>query len=61
MSRFLAAGTAGGHCLGLVQAKVTASPLDRVMGEMDLTFRRPRQQGWTALRPVMQAVAQAEV
>jgi 6-phosphofructokinase 1 len=31
------------------------------MAEMDLTFRRPKDQWWLALRPVMKAVADAAI
>lgn len=48
-------------CLGLVEAKVTTRPLERMMDEMDAQYRRPKDQWWLALRPVMKAVADAAV
>ncbi len=56
-----ASGTNESFYLGLVESKVTARPLERMMDEMDAQFRRPKQQWWLALRPVMQAVADATV
>ncbi|MBA3019962.1 6-phosphofructokinase [Propionicimonas sp.] len=47
--------------LGLVESKVTASPLAHMLDDMDTTFRRPKNQWWLALRPVMKAVADAPV
>jgi 6-phosphofructokinase 1 len=55
------AGTSESHYLGLVQSKVTAHPMAEMMAEMDLKFRRPKDQWWLALRPVMKAVADAAV
>ena len=51
------AGTSESSYLGLVQSKVTAFPMGQMMTEMDLQYRRPKDQWWLALRPVMQAVA----
>jgi 6-phosphofructokinase 1 len=55
------AGTSDSFYLGLVKSKVTAHPMAEMMAEMDLTFRRPKDQWWLALRPVMKAVADAAV
>ncbi|HSK34110.1 MAG TPA: 6-phosphofructokinase, partial [Propionicimonas sp.] len=55
------AGTTDSFYLGLVKSKVTALPMAEMMAEMDLTFRRPKDQWWLALRPVMRAVADAAV
>lgn len=54
-------GTPQSSYLGLVEAKVTARPLERMMDEMDAQYRRPKDQWWLALRPVMKAVADAAV
>jgi 6-phosphofructokinase 1 len=54
-------GQAQSFYLGLVDAKVTARSLDHMMDEMDAEFRRPKDQWWLALRPVMKAVADATV
>lgn len=56
-----AAGTSESHYLGLVKAKVTAFPMSQMMAEMDLRYRRPKEQWWLALRPVMKAVSDATV
>lgn len=56
-----AAGTTNSWYLGLVQSKVTAFPLGQMTAEMDLLYRRPREQWWLALRPVLKAVADAAV
>ncbi len=52
-----AAGTSASHYLGLVQSKVTAFPITRMMAEMDARYRRPREQWWLALQPVLRAVS----
>ena len=57
----LAAGTAESYYLGLVKAKVTAFPIAQMSTEMDLRYRRPKDQWWLALRPVMKAVADVPV
>lgn len=53
----LAVGSDQGGCVGLVQSRIERSPLTRLNDEMDLRFRRPREQWWMALRPVLKAVA----
>ncbi|MGC3994822.1 MAG: 6-phosphofructokinase [Propionicimonas sp.] len=57
----LGAGTSESFYLGLVQSKVTAFPMDQMMAEMDLRYRRPKEQWWLALRPVLKAVSDAAV
>ncbi len=52
-----AAGTSESHYLGLVQSKVSAFPVSGMMAEMDLRYRRPKEQWWLALRPVLKAVS----
>jgi 6-phosphofructokinase 1 len=54
-------GKAESFYLGLVESKVTARPLAQMMTEMDEQFRRPKDQWWLALRPVMKAVADSTV
>ncbi len=56
-----AAGTSESSYLGLVKSKVTAFPVAQMMAEMDVRYRRPKDQWWLALRPVMKAVADAAV
>jgi 6-phosphofructokinase 1 len=53
--------TADSFYLGLMESKVTARPLGQMMDEMDTEFRRPKDQWWLALRPVLKAVADATV
>ncbi len=56
-----ASGTRDSFYLGLVESKVTAHPMERMMEEMDAHLRRPKNQWWLELRPVMKAVADATV
>jgi len=55
------AGTSNSYYLGLVQAKVSAQPIESMLTEMDLTIHRPKNQWWLALRPVLNAVADAQL
>ncbi len=59
LSHGFASGTSQSYYLGLVESKVTERPLSAMMAEMDLRFRRPKDQWWLSLRPVMKAVADA--
>ncbi len=54
-------GTSESYYLGLVESKVTHRPMSHMMDEMDTEYRRPKEQWWLALRPVMRAVADAAV
>lgn len=54
-----ASGRNESYYLGLVESKVTARPLSRMAEEMDPKFRRPSDQWWLSLRPVLKAVADA--
>jgi 6-phosphofructokinase 1 len=54
-------GTSESHYLGLVQSKVEVRPLERMTEEMDPTYRRPLQQWWLDLRPVLKAVSDAAI
>jgi 6-phosphofructokinase 1 len=51
-------GSATGAYVGLVEGKVTISPLKQMLDVIDLEHRRPLEQWWLDLRPVMQALAQ---
>ena len=51
-------GSATGAYIGLVEGKVTISPLKQMLDVVDLEHRRPLEQWWLDLRPVMQALAQ---
>jgi 6-phosphofructokinase 1 len=51
-------GSATGAYIGLVEGKVTISPLKHMLDVVDLEHRRPLEQWWLDLRPVMQALAQ---
>jgi 6-phosphofructokinase 1 len=57
LSRELERGSAEGAIIGLVEGKVTFLPLKQMPDLVDWTFRRPREQWWLALRPVVQAMA----
>ena len=50
-------GTAAGAFIGLVEGKVTIFPLKQMPDMVDWTFRRPLEQWWLDLRPVVRAVA----
>jgi hypothetical protein len=43
-----------GHCIGLVNGKLTFTPLSAVEKEMDHKHRRPETQWWWNLRDVQQ-------
>ena len=53
-----AAGTSSSHYLGLTDGAIHRFPVAHLNDDLDLEFRRPRQQWWLALRPVMAAVAE---
>ncbi|MGC3953736.1 MAG: 6-phosphofructokinase [Propionicimonas sp.] len=53
-----AAGTAEGEYLGLADGAIHRYPITHLNDGLDLEFRRPRNQWWLALRPVMAAVAE---
>ena len=57
LSGELARGSATGAYIGLVEGKVTISPLKEMLDVVDVEHRRPLQQWWLDLQPVMQAVA----
>lgn len=56
-----ATGVEQSYYLGLVESKVAHREMSHMMAEMDTEYRRPKEQWWLALRPVMQAVADAAV
>ncbi len=58
LTRELERGTAEGAFIGLVEGKVTVVPLKQMPDMVDWTFRRPREQWWLALRPVVRTMAQ---
>ncbi len=53
----LAADSDGAHYVGLVESRVSASPMAQMMSDMDRTFRRPKRQWWLQLREVVEAVS----
>ena len=61
LSAEFAAGTSESHYLGLVKSKVTAFPVAQMMAEMDVRYRRPKEQWWLELQAVLRAVADAAV
>ena len=44
--------------IGLFEGKVTIFPLKQMADMVDWTYRRPQEQWWLALRPMVQALAQ---
>ncbi len=54
--QFTVGGTQA-HCLGLVEGEIRHWPLAHLAEEVDAAVRRPREQWWLALRPVLQAVS----
>ncbi len=55
----LEAGTADCFAVGLMKSKMALTPLAHLNEAMDLRFRRPKDQWWLSLRPVVRAVADA--
>jgi 6-phosphofructokinase 1 len=50
--------SADGAFMGLVEGKVTVFPFSRMADMVDWNYRRPKDQWWLELRPVVQAMAQ---
>ena len=50
-------GTAAGAFIGLAEGKVTTFPLKQMPDMIDADHRRPLEQWWLALRPVLEALA----
>jgi 6-phosphofructokinase 1 len=59
-AEFAIGGDASSY-VGLVHSAVTTSPTARMMEEMDPTFKRPKDQWWLQLRPVIAAVSDADI
>ncbi|MBK8461398.1 MAG: 6-phosphofructokinase [Micropruina sp.] len=59
ISAELTGGTAESYYVGLVESKVSASPMSQMLTEMDREFRRPKNQWWMELREVVSAVSDA--
>jgi 6-phosphofructokinase 1 len=59
ISTELGNGTDESYYVGLVESKVTSSPMSQMMAEMDRDFRRPKKQWWMELREVVSAVSDA--
>ena len=57
----LASGSSDARMVGLVGGGVAASELSRMSNEVDSTFRRPQEQWWMQLRPVLAAVSDADL
>ena len=53
-----AAGRPVGSYVGLTSSEIRTWPLSHMMDFMDATYRRPLDQWWLQLRPVMQAVTE---
>ena len=54
-------GSAAGTFIGLVEGKVTIFPLKQLPNMIDLPNRRPLEQWWLELRPVLQNLSQPAV
>ena len=54
----LAAGGREAQLVGLVAGRVQATPMARMLELMDMAHRRPRDQWWLDLRPVVRAVSE---
>ena len=54
----MARGSAAGVFAGLAEGKLTTFPLKQLPDMVDATHRRPLEQWWMALRPVLHALAQ---
>jgi 6-phosphofructokinase 1 len=50
-------GSAAGAYIGLVEGKVMISAINRMHDVVDLQHRRPTQQWWLDLQPVMRTMA----
>jgi len=57
LTRELDRGSATAAYIGLVEGKVMISPIKGMHDVVDLQHRRPTEQWWLDLRPVMEAVA----
>ena len=57
LTRELERGSAAGAYIGLVEGKVMISPINRMHDVVDLEHRRPTEQWWMDLRPVMLGMA----
>ena len=45
--------------MGLFEGKVTVFPLKQMPDRVDWTYRRPREQWWLELRPLVRALAES--
>ncbi|SNV19079.1 6-phosphofructokinase [Dermatophilus congolensis] len=53
----LSAGRHEGRCVGLIEGEVRLNRLDRIMEHLDVVNRRPKEQWWMGLRPVITALS----
>ncbi|MFV0459352.1 MAG: 6-phosphofructokinase [Actinomycetales bacterium] len=60
VSKQLAIGSSEGEYVGLVDGNPKASPIKRMMDEIDIVHRRPRKQWWMEMLPVLAAVRDVE-
>ncbi|MDS4070894.1 MAG: 6-phosphofructokinase, partial [Candidatus Competibacter sp.] len=58
LTRELERGSAAGAFIGLVEGKVTTFPIKQLPDMIDPTHRRPLEQWWLELRPVLQDLSQ---
>ncbi|MBK8335155.1 MAG: 6-phosphofructokinase [Sterolibacteriaceae bacterium] len=57
LTQELERGSSSGAYIGLAEGKVTISKLKQMLDVVDLEHRRPLEQWWLALRPVMETMA----
>lgn len=51
-------GRADGYCLGSVASQIKETPLPRMQDEMDMLYRRPKDQWWLELQQVARTVSE---
>ena len=59
LSQALEAKSTESAFMGLSEGKVTIFPLKQMPDMVDWTYRRPKEQWWLALRPLVQALAES--
>lgn len=58
LSQEMERGSATGAFIGMTEGKLTTFPIKQMPDMVDAVNRRPLEQWWLDLRPVMQAMAQ---
>lgn len=57
LSEILDRGGRDARYIGMAGAKVASQPVEHMMDELDIAYRRPRQQWWLSLFPVIPVVS----